>query len=97
MLVSGVGFVESGYEIDECAFACAAASYEGDGFAGLDGEGDVVEDGCFGVVAEGDVAELDLAFGIFEAFGSARIGDVRDFVENFENAIHRGESFLHQC
>lgn len=54
------GLVEAEEEAEDCRFAAAGGTDDGDLLAGGDGEGDVLEDGAGGVVAEGDVFEADL-------------------------------------
>ncbi len=69
---AALAVVEARDEVDEGGLAGAGVSDEGDGLAGLGGEGEVVEDRAIGVVAEGDGAELDAGA---EAVGVGRKGD----------------------
>ena len=91
---AGGGIVEAGEEGDDGAFAGAAGADEGDHFAGLDGEVDVVEGGLADAVAEGDVAELDLALDGGEFGEGVVVGDVGFGVEDGEDFLHGGDTGL---
>jgi hypothetical protein len=56
---AGSHVIEAGDEVGECGLAGAAGADEGDDLAGLDMEGDILEEGNAGDVVKVDVVEAD--------------------------------------
>src|SRR5690606_29967592 len=84
------------YEVDESRFPGTGPSYEGDGGARWNFEGDAAQGGRIGraIVGERDILETDSARAQIEVHGSGRIDDLRLFVEQFVKAFRSGEALL---
>src|SRR5688500_7354709 len=90
-----IGLVEAADEVDEGGLAGAALPDEADHLAGLDAEGDVLEDGLRLVVAERDVCELDLTADALDVDGVLVVVALGGSVDDLKDALGTGEGAAH--
>lgn len=89
----GAGDVEGGDEADGGGFAGAGGADESGDGAGRGMEGDAAEDGFAGFVFEFDIFEADVAGEGRQRGGTAGVGILGGFVEDFAGAFEAGDGF----
>ena len=87
--------VEPGHQIDHGGFARAGGAHQGDGLAGLDGEGHVLQNRLGGVIIEGHMVELHLALHRGQGVGVWLVLYGRGSVHDLEYPLHGGHGGEH--
>ena len=90
-VMPGIHIIEAHQQVDERRLARAGVADDGDGLAGVCGEGQIVQNGFSGQVSETHVLSLHAAGHMLQNGGAGRVRALLGFVQQREHALGGGK------